>query len=70
MPVKPSYIKDTAAAIIRNYRRYVSDDFDENKELVEEITNIESKTVRNRVAGYLTRRRASDNMDVDKVGLN
>jgi len=31
-------------------------DFEHNKELVQELTNIESKSVRNRIAGYVTRK--------------
>ena len=33
-----------------------SDDFDENKEAVTLVTNVESKRVRNRIAGYVTRK--------------
>jgi small subunit ribosomal protein S17e len=31
-------------------------DFEHNKELVMELTNVESKGVRNRIAGYVTRK--------------
>jgi len=34
--------------------------FESNKEAVTELTNIESKTVRNRVAGYVTRHSGND----------
>lgn len=59
MPVKPSYIKDIAHELMHTYPNSISTDFQKNKELVTKTTNIESKTVRNRVAGYLCRKQAS-----------
>ncbi|HUU75957.1 MAG TPA: 30S ribosomal protein S17e, partial [Methanoregulaceae archaeon] len=38
------------------YGKRFSNDFDENKLIVAEVTTIESKRVRNRVAGYVTRK--------------
>lgn len=58
MPVKPKYVKDLGRAIYRKYPQAVTRDFDSNKELVQEVTNIESKTVINRVAGFLSRLKA------------
>lgn len=57
MPVKPGYVKDMGNLILEQYGHAVSVSFEHNKEVVEEVTNIESKSVRNRVAGYLTRKR-------------
>ncbi len=37
------------------YPDMFTDDFETNKRLVEQLTDIETKTVRNRVAGYLVR---------------
>jgi small subunit ribosomal protein S17e len=56
MPIKPSYIKKTGRLLIEQYPSAFSTDFDHNKGSVRSLTNIESKTVRNRVAGYITRR--------------
>jgi small subunit ribosomal protein S17e len=59
MAIKPAYVKKTATILMEKYPDAFSDDFEKNKELVSELTNIESKGVRNRIAGYVTRKRAN-----------
>ena len=59
MAIKPAYIKNLAQALIERYPDAFSEDFEQNKQRVEELTNIESKEVRNRVAGYVTRKLAN-----------
>ena len=56
MAIKPAYVKKTATLLMERYPDAFSDDFEHNKELVEELTNVESKGVRNRIAGYVTRK--------------
>lgn len=56
MPIKPSYIKKTGRLLLEQYPDAFSADFDHNKESVRVLTNIESKTVRNRIAGYVARK--------------
>lgn len=56
MPIKPSYIKKTGRLLLEQYPSAFSTDFDHNKRSVHALTNIESKTVRNRIAGYVTRK--------------
>lgn len=56
MPIRPKYVKQTANVLLERYPEAFSEDFDHNKESVRELTNIESKDVRNRVAGYVTRK--------------
>jgi small subunit ribosomal protein S17e len=56
MGIKPTYIKSIGNDIIKNYDDRYSTDFNDNKALTQEITTIESKQVRNRVAGYITRK--------------
>jgi len=34
-----------------------TDDFDTNKKIVEEHTNVESKSIRNRIAGYIAHKK-------------
>lgn len=53
MAVKPKYVKDLARLIHERYPDAVSSDFNRNKQIVEQATNVESVEVRNRVAGYL-----------------
>lgn len=55
MPIKPAYIKKIARKLMDVYPGEFGPDFDENKKKVEELTNVESKQVRNRIAGYITR---------------
>lgn len=61
MPVKPKYIKDLGTQLLEEYPKVFGRDFEHNKEAVSELTNIESKTVRNRLAGYIARQKAIEN---------
>lgn len=56
MAIKPSYIKNIARALLERYPEAFSTEFEQNKQSVDQLTNIDSKEVRNRVAGYVTRR--------------
>ena len=58
MAIKPAYVKKTATLLMERYPDAFSTDFEHNKELVDELTNIDSKSVRNRIAGYVTRKQA------------
>lgn len=55
MPVKPQYVKEVGLLIAEEYPDETSTDFDENKEIVNSVMDINSKTVRNRIAGHVTR---------------
>jgi small subunit ribosomal protein S17e len=57
MAIKPAYVKKTATVLLERYSDAFNDDFDRNKDIVVELTNIESKEVRNRIAGYITRKK-------------
>jgi small subunit ribosomal protein S17e len=54
MPIKPDYVKKTGELLMERYPEAFNHDFDQNKESVQELTTIESKGVRNRIAGYVT----------------
>ncbi|TDA25067.1 MAG: 30S ribosomal protein S17e [Archaeoglobi archaeon] len=54
--VKPAYIKVIANELLKRYPELFTSNFDENKKLVSQLTTITSKTIRNRVAGYITRK--------------
>ena len=56
MAIKPAYIKKLARGLIERYDEAFTTDFEHNKEVVQELTNVESKGVRNRIAGYVTRK--------------
>ncbi|MDH5019704.1 MULTISPECIES: 30S ribosomal protein S17e [Halobacterium] len=58
MAIKPDYVKKTGNILMERYEDAFSrEDFEHNKEAVTELTNIESKNVRNRIAGYITHKR-------------
>ncbi|XVH31836.1 30S ribosomal protein S17e [Haloferacaceae archaeon DSL9] len=58
MAIKPKYIKQLANVLLDEYPQSFNADFDTNKESVSTLTTIESKGVRNRIAGYITRKKS------------
>ena len=52
--VRSKYIKRGAHEFIERYPGKFTHDFDENKKALNEIMKMDSKTTRNRVAGYIT----------------
>jgi small subunit ribosomal protein S17e len=56
MGIKPSYIKSLGTELMAKQRDYFSGSFDENKQQLDKSAVIGSKRVRNRVAGYITRK--------------
>jgi small subunit ribosomal protein S17e len=57
MAIKPAYIKKIGNRLLETYPDAFGQDFEHNKEVVMETTNVESKGVRNRIAGYVTRKK-------------
>ena len=57
MAIKPDYVKKTGKTLLDRYPEAFTEDFQHNKRSVRALTNIESKGVRNRIAGYVTRQR-------------
>ncbi|MDD1689161.1 MAG: 30S ribosomal protein S17e [Methanoregula sp.] len=56
MGIKPSYIKSMGTELLAKQRDNFSGSFDENKVQLTSSAVIESKRVRNRIAGYITRK--------------
>jgi len=54
--IRPTYIKKITRELIAKRGYAFGIDFEENKKNVSEHTDITSKMIRNRVAGYVTRR--------------
>jgi small subunit ribosomal protein S17e len=54
--IRQTNIKRTALGLIENHGEVFTKDFETNKTLVTQYTTIESKVIRNRVAGYVTRK--------------
>ena len=53
--IRPNYIKSLANQLLEENGDIFTTDFAQNKEYVSKYTNIESKGIRNRVAGYIVR---------------
>ena len=56
MGIKPSYIKNLGHALLAKQGLPLHEQFEENKQQLGSSATIESKRVRNRVAGYITRK--------------
>jgi small subunit ribosomal protein S17e len=56
MGITPSYIKTMGTELLNKQRENFSNNFDENKHQLGSSAVIESKRVRNRIAGYITRK--------------
>ena len=59
MAIKPAYVKKTGNLLLEQYPDAFTTDFEQNKDSVTKLTNIESKGVRNRIAGYVTHKKGS-----------
>ncbi|OPY36724.1 MAG: 30S ribosomal protein S17e [Methanoregula sp. PtaU1.Bin051] len=56
MGIKPSYIKTLGQEVLAKNRERFSNNYDENKQALTSVASIESKRVRNRIAGFITRK--------------
>lgn len=65
--IKQTFLKRTANELMENYSKNFSTDFDNNKKKVQELTNIESKPIRNKVAGYITRTMKQEEKEKKRV---
>ncbi len=57
MGIRPSYIKTLALQLLNEKGDQFTNDFEDNKPLVTQFTNVQSKVIRNRIAGYITRKK-------------
>jgi small subunit ribosomal protein S17e len=57
--IRQTYIKSTVDALTRQYPDEFGTDFEANKDKVERLAKVQTKDVRNRIAGYVTRKMAS-----------
>ena len=56
MGIKPSYIKTLGTDLLNKQRGNFSNSFEENKQQLVKSAVIDSKRVRNRIAGFITRK--------------
>lgn len=52
--IRPTYIKRVAIELVKRYNDRFSDDFEHNKKMVAELTDVKTSSFRNRIAGYVT----------------
>ncbi|MCY3411122.1 MAG: 30S ribosomal protein S17e [Candidatus Heimdallarchaeota archaeon] len=52
--VRSKAIKRISKDIVISFYDQLTDDFENNKEVVGRVTNVQSKSTRNRIAGYVT----------------
>ena len=55
--MRPSFIKIRAIHLVEDHGEKFTEDFDHNKKMVQQLTDVESKKLRNWIAGYVTRYR-------------
>ncbi len=53
--IRPSNIKRIARELVDEYNDKFSGDFDHNKKVVSTLTDVQTKRLRNMLAGYVTR---------------
>lgn len=53
--VRPAHIKRIARELVERFPDKFSGDFEHNKRMVEQLTDVQTKKMRNAVAGYITR---------------
>lgn len=53
--VRPRHVKRLAKDLVDEHEGEFEEDFDHNKEKLKELDIVESKKLRNRIAGYIVR---------------
>ncbi len=53
--IKHTYLKRIGEKLMVEYKDDFTTDFDENKKKVQELCDVTSKPIRNKIAGYITR---------------
>lgn len=52
--VRPDHVKNLARELIERFPNRFDSAFENNKKMVDALTNVTSTKIRNRVAGYIT----------------
>ncbi len=53
--IRPTYIKRVAIELVKRYPEKFTDDYQHNKKMVAEMTDVTTVQMRNKIAGYVTR---------------
>jgi len=65
--IKQIFLKRTAEELIKEYKDEFNTDFENNKKKVQELSNIESKKIRNKIAGYITRVMKKEKLEKERI---
>jgi small subunit ribosomal protein S17e len=55
--IRPTYIKRVAVELVQKYPEQFTADYQHNKQIVSKLTDVRSVSMRNKIAGYVTRYR-------------
>lgn len=55
--IRQTYIKRVAIELVKNHSDEFTSDYKHNKQRVAELTDVSTTTMKNRIAGYVTRYR-------------
>ena len=55
--IRPTYIKRVAIELVDKYPDRFTEDYEHNKHSVDELTDVQTHDMRNKIAGYATRYR-------------
>ena len=65
--IRQTFIKNIAIELLEKYpKEFIVGDYQHNKVKVAELTDVKSKLLRNRIAGYVTRRLSSSKKNIEQ----
>lgn len=65
--IRQTFIKNIALELLEKYpKEFIVGDFQHNKIKVAELTDVKSKLLRNRIAGYITRHLSANKKNKEK----
>lgn len=53
--IRTQLVKSASTKLVKEHRKEFVKDFNENKKIVQQLAKVESKKMRNWIAGYITR---------------
>jgi len=68
--VRTELEKKIARELVERFPDKFTTDFETNKKLVESLTNISSKKLRNRMAGYITQLQNQKKLTTEQIEIN
>lgn len=65
--VRPVFIKKISKDLVSKYSGIFTDNFETNKQLINQYLILQSKVVRNRIAGYITHLVKSEKLEEENI---